>query len=206
MKFVAFKREMQGTSASRRLRHTGRTPGVVYGGKEAPLNIELDHNDLWHTLKKEAFHSSILDMELEGQTSRVLLKAAQYHPFRQQVLHVDFLRVDEQTRLTMKVPLHYKGEEESPAVKLDQCLINHVATELQITCLPKDLPEFIEVDLSDLKKGHSLHLSGITLPEGVKVITHGQKDPVLVAVTATAAEEAESGSSTSSTGAAEAKK
>ncbi len=206
MKFVAFKREAQGTSASRRLRRIARTPGVVYGGKEAPLNIELDHNNLWHALKKEAFHSSILDMELEGQTSRVLLKAAQYHPFRQQVLHVDFLRVDESTRLTMKVPLHYKGEEESSAVKLDQCLINHVATELQITCLPKDLPEFIEVDLSGLAKGHSLHLSGITLPEGVKVITHGQKDPVLVVVTATV-EETESGDAANAgAGSAEAKK
>ncbi len=192
MKFVAFKRNTQGTGASRRLRHTGRTPGVLYGGKTEPMNIELDHNDLWHALKKEAFHASILDMELEGQTSQVLLKDAQFHPFRQQVLHVDFLRVDANTRLQMKVPLHYAGEENSPAVKLDQCLINHIATELQISCLPKDLPEFIAIDLSHLKKGHSLHLSGITLPPGVKALTHGQKDPVLVAVVATKEEPAAS--------------
>jgi large subunit ribosomal protein L25 len=183
MKFVAFERAKQGTGASRRLRISGRTPGIVYGGGAAPQQIELDHNALWHAIKKEAFHSSILEMELGGQTTKVLLRDLQMHPFRQLVLHADFQRVDANTRLHMKVPVHYSGEENSPAVKLDQCLVNHVVTELEVTCLPADLPEFIAVDLSNLQKGVSLHVNDITLPKGVKVVTHGKPNPVLVAVT-----------------------
>lgn len=185
MKFVAFERSKQGTGASRRLRNTGRTPGIVYGGTVTPQAIELDHNALWHALKKEAFHASILEMELNGQTSQVLLRDVQYHPFKQLVLHVDFQRVDANTKMHTKVPLHYSGEENSPAVKLDQCLINHVVTELDISCLPKDLPEFIAVDLSKLTKGQSLHLNDIALPAGVTAVTHGKANPVLVSVVAT---------------------
>lgn len=185
MKFVAFERAKQGTGASRRLRITGRTPGIVYGGEgKEPQLIELDHNALWHALKKEAFHASILDMELNGQEGKVLLRDVQYHPFKQLVLHIDFQRVDAKTRLSMKVPLHYSGEEESPAVKADKCLINHVVSELEVACLPADLPEFIAVDLKDLKKGVSLHLNDIQLPKGVTAVTHGKKNPVLVSVVA----------------------
>lgn len=189
MKFVAFERAKQGTGASRRLRNVGKTPGIVYGGEGQPQLIELDHNALWHALKKEAFHSSILDMELAGKTAKVLLRDVQYHPFRQQVQHIDFQRVDANTRLHMKVPVHYKGAEESEAVKLDHCLVNPVLTELDISCLPADLPEFIEVDLSGLKKGTSLHLADIQLPKGVKAVTHGKPNPVLVSVVTSAAEE-----------------
>ena len=189
MKFVAFERAKQGTGASRRLRITGRTPGIVYGGKGEPHLIELDHNALWHALKKEAFHASILDMELNGASSQVLLRDVQYHPFKQQVLHIDFQRVDANTKMHKKVPLHYSGEENSPAVKIDHCLINHVMTELEVSCLPKDLPEFIAVDLSKLTKGHSLHVNDITLPAGVVAVTHGKSNPVLVAVVATKEEE-----------------
>jgi large subunit ribosomal protein L25 len=190
MKFVAFERAKQGTGASRRLRNTGRTPAIVYGGAAEPQLIELDHNALWHALKKEAFHSSILDMELNGKSSQVLLRDVQMHPFKQLVLHIDFQRVDANTKLHMKVPFHYSGEENSPAVKADQCLVNHVVTELEVSCLPKDLPEFINVDLSGLKKGDSLHLNDITLPKGVTAVTHGKVNPVLVTVVAPA-EEAE---------------
>jgi large subunit ribosomal protein L25 len=190
MKFVAFERAKQGTGASRRLRNVGKTPGIVYGGEGQPQLIELDHNALWHALKKEAFHSSILEMELAGKTAKVLLRDVQYHPFRQQVQHVDFQRVDANTRLHMKVPVHYKGAEESEAVKTDHCLVNPVVTELDISCLPADLPEFIEVDLSGLKKGVTLHLNDITLPKGVKAVTHGKPNPVLVSVVTGAAEEA----------------
>jgi large subunit ribosomal protein L25 len=189
MKFVAFERAKQGTGASRRLRITGRTPGIVYGGKGEPHLIELDHNALWHALKKEAFHASILEMELNGTNSQVLLRDVQYHPFKQQVLHIDFQRVDANTKMHKKVPLHYSGEENSPAVKLDHCLINHVMTELEVSCLPKDLPEFIAVDLSKLTKGHSLHVNDIALPAGVSAVTHGKSNPVLVAVVATKEEE-----------------
>lgn len=189
MKFVAFERNKQGTGASRRLRISGKAPGIVYGGTGQPQLIELDHNALWHALKKEAFHSTILEMELAGQTSKVLLRDVQYHPFKQQVLHIDFQRVDANTRMTMKVPMHYKGEEESHAVKFEHCLVNHVVNELEVSCLPADLPEFIEVDLSHLKKGMSVHLNDIALPKGVKPVTHGKANPVLVAVVGQAAEE-----------------
>lgn len=191
MKFVAFERAKQGTGASRRLRITGRTPGIVYGGTGEPSLIELDHNALWHAIKKEAFHASVLEMELGGKTQKVLLRDLQMHPFKQLVLHIDFQRVDAKTKLTMKVPLHYSGEEESPAVKAENCLVNHVLTELSISCLPKDLPEFIAVDLSGLKKGTSLHVKDITLPKGVKFVAKGGQDnPVLVSVSAVS-EEAE---------------
>ncbi len=189
MKFVAFERAKQGTGASRRLRNTGKTPGIVYGGEGQPQLIELDHNALWHALKKEAFHASILEMELGGATSKVLLRDVQYHPFKQQVQHIDFQRVDANTRLHMKVPVHYTGAEESQAVKVEHCLVNPVVTELEVSCLPADLPEFIEIDLSGLKKGASLHLADVTLPKGVKAVTHGKPNPVIVSVVTSAAEE-----------------
>ena len=184
MKFVAFERAKQGTGASRRLRITGKTPGIVYGGSAEPQLVELDHNALWHALKKEAFHSSILEMELAGNVTKVLLRDVQYHPFRQLVQHIDFQRVDARTRMTVKVPLHYKGEEESPAVKTDHNLVNHVMTEIQVSCLPADLPEFIEVDLSGLTKQATVHVNDIKLPKGVKFVSHGKVNPVLVSAVA----------------------
>jgi len=190
MKFVAFERAKQGTGASRRLRTTGRTPGIVYGGSGEPQLVELDHNALWHALKKEAFHSTILEMELNGKNNQVLLRDVQMHPYKPLVLHIDFQRVDANTKLHMKVPFHFSGEENSPAVKLDLCLVNHVVTELEISCLPKDLPEFIAVDLSGLKKGESLHLADIKLPKGVSAVTHGKANPVIVSVVTTAEEAA----------------
>ena len=191
MKFVAFERAKQGTGASRRLRITGRTPGIVYGGTGQPQLIELDHNALWHALKKETFHSTILDMEFNANTSKVLLRDVQMHPFKQLILHADFQRVEANTRLHMKVPLHYSGEEESAAVKVDHCLVNHVMTELDISCLPADLPEFIAIDLGGLKKGASLHLKDVTLPKGVTGVTRGKENPVLVSVVTPAAEASE---------------
>ena len=187
MKFVAFERAKQGTGASRRLRITGRTPGIVYGSTAEPQLIEIDHNALWHALKKEAFHAAVLDMELNGQEHKVLLRDVQMHPFKQLILHVDFQRVDATTKLHMKVPLHYSGDENSPAVKTDGCIANHVVTEIEVLCLPSDLPEFIAVDLSGLKKGSSLHLNDITLPTGVTAVTHGKNNPVLVSVVVIAA-------------------
>jgi large subunit ribosomal protein L25 len=182
MKFVAFERAKQGTGASRRLRNTGRTPGIVYGGAGEPQLVELDHNALWHALKKEAFHSSILDMEVNGKSNKVLLRDVQMHPFKPLVLHIDFQRVDANTKLHMKVPFHFSGDENSPAVKTDGCIANHVLTEIEVLCLPSDLPEFIAVDLSGLKKGASLHLSDIKLPKGVTAVTHGKANPVVVSV------------------------
>ena len=189
MKFVAFERNKQGTGASRRLRNTGRAPGIVYGGNGQPQLIELDHNALWHALKKEAFHSTILDMELGGKDAKVLLRDVQYHPFKPQIVHVDFQRVDAKTKLHMKVPFHFVKAEESHAVKFENCVVNHVMSEVDISCFPADLPEFIEVDLSGLKKGISLHLSEVKLPKGVTAVTHGKKDPVVVSVAVVGGEE-----------------
>ena len=190
MKFVAFERAKQGTGASRRLRITGRTPGIVYGGSTESQLIEIDHNSLWHDLKKEAFHASILDMEIDGASNKVLLRDVQMHPFKQLILHIDFQRVDATTKLHMKVPLHYSGDENSVAVKSEGCIANHVMTELNVLCLPTDLPEFIAVDLSGLKKNASLHLADITLPKGVTVVAHGgNRNPVLVSVVAVAGAE-----------------
>ncbi|MBL8349329.1 MAG: 50S ribosomal protein L25/general stress protein Ctc [Burkholderiaceae bacterium] len=188
MKFTAFERNLQGTGASRRLRSAGKVPGIVFGAGE-PAMIELDHNALYFALKKEAFHSSILEMELKGATQKVLLRDFQMHPWKQQVLHVDFQRVDETTRLRKKVPLHFSGEELSVAVKTDKCLVNHVSTEVEIECLATQLPEFIAVDLSGLVKGQSLHASDLSLPEGIKVVKHGKLNPVIVSATPPKVEE-----------------
>ena len=184
MKFVAFERAKQGTGASRRLRNAGKVPGIVYGGEGEPQLIELDHNALWQ---------SMLDMELAGKTSQVLLRDLQTHPVRQQILHIDFQRVSAKQKIHMKVPLHYKGEEESNAVKFDKCLVNHILNELEVSCLPADLPESIEVDLSKLEKGATLTLKDIALPKGVEPVLrgHSAEDTVLVSVVNPAAEEAD---------------
>jgi large subunit ribosomal protein L25 len=174
MQFVAFERAKQGTGASRRLRITGRTPGIVFGGEAPATTIELDHNALWHALKKEAFHASILDMELAGTTQKVLLRDVQYHPFKPLVLHVDFQRVDDKTRLHKKVPLHFVGAEESPAVKTDKCAVSHVMTEIEIECLATQLPEHITVDLSQVTTGTTVHTGDIELPKGIKLVLHGR--------------------------------
>ena len=188
MKFIAFERAKQGTGASRRLRITGRTPGIVYGGTAEPLQIEIDHNALWHAQKKEAFHATVLDMELNGTEHKVLLRDVQMHPFKQLVLHLDFQRVDSTTKLHAKVPLHFSGDENSTAVKVDNCIANHIVTEIEVLCLPADLPEFIAVDLSGLKKGSSLHLADLVLPKGVTAVERGNRNPVLVSVVALAVE------------------
>ncbi len=187
MKFTAFERTLQGTGASRRLRNAQKVPGIVYGGGTASM-IELDHNALFFALKKEAFHSSLLDMELAGKTEQVLLRDYQMHPFRPIVLHIDFQRVDATTKVTKKVPLHYVNEENSVAVKTDACVVNHVVNELNIQCLASQLPEFITVDLGNLVKGQSLRVSDIELPAGIKVVTHGKPNPVIVSANVQAAE------------------
>lgn len=189
MKFVAYERTLQGTGASRRLRNADKVPGIVYGAGSTPAMIELDHNALFFALKKEAFHSSILEMELAGKTEQVLLRDYQSHPFRPIVLHIDFQRVDATTKVTKKVPLHFIKEDESPAVKIDKCVVNHVVTELRIQCLASQLPEFLTVDLGSLARGQSLHVNDVTLPSGIKVVTQGKPNPVLVSVSTLSAEE-----------------
>ena len=192
IEFTAFARNTEGRGASRRMRRAGKAPGIVYGGTAKPTPIELDHNALFHALRNEAFHSSILTMKLDGAASKVLLRDVQMHPFRNEILHVDFQRIDENKKIHMKVPLHFVNGEVSPAVKLNSAIISHVTTDLDISCLPKDLPEFIEVDLTELDVGHSIHVSALKLPAGVSVVTRGRNDPVVAtAVVPRAAVEAE---------------
>jgi large subunit ribosomal protein L25 len=188
MKFTAFERSLQGTGASRRLRIAGKVPGIVYGAGE-PAVIELDHNALYHAMRKEAFHSSILEMELAGKVEKVLLRDYQMHPFKQLVLHVDFQRIDATTKIHKKIPLHFINEAEAPAVKLDKCIINHVVSELEIECLAEQLPEFLTIDLGAMTKGQSLHVDDLKLAAGQKVLTHGRKNPVIATVVEPVTEE-----------------
>ncbi|PXW94133.1 LSU ribosomal protein L25P [Sphaerotilus hippei] len=178
MKFVAFKRELQGTGASRRLRMGGKVPGIVYGAGE-PAMIELDHNALYHALKKESFHSSILEMELDGASSKVVLRDLQMHAFKPLVQHIDFQRVDATTRIRKRVPLHFINEADSPCVKTDKGTMSHIATELEIECLAEKLPEFLTVDLGSLATGQSIHVDDLKLDSHIKVRTHGRKNPVI---------------------------
>ena len=179
IEFTAFPRNTEGRGASRRMRRVGKAPGIVYGGTTAPQPIELDHNALIHALRSEVFHSSILTMKVDGTSTQVLLRDVQMHPFRNEVLHVDFQRIDPSRKIRMKVPLHFVNEAMSPAVKTQGAIVTHVMTELDIACLPKDLPEFIEVDLSALDTAHSLHVSGVKLPDGVSPVSHRSGDPVV---------------------------
>ena len=179
MEFTAFARSLQGSGASRRLRRAGKVPGIVYGVGQ-PTNIELDHNALFHALKNEKFHSSILTMKLAGASDQVLLRDVQRHAFKAQVMHVDFQRIDSNSRIHMRVPLHFINADVSPAVKVSSAIISHVLSELDVSCVPKDLPEFIEVDLAELTAGHSVHVADLKLPDGVTAVVKGQdKNPVV---------------------------
>jgi large subunit ribosomal protein L25 len=188
MNFTAFERSLQGTGASRRLRIAGKVPGIVYGAGEPKL-IEVDHNALYHAMRKEAFHSSILEMDLGGKVEKVLLRDYQVHPYKQQVLHVDFQRIDATTKIHKKIPLHFINEAEAPAVKIDKCIINHIVSELEIECLAEQLPEFLTVDLGAMTKGQSLHVDDLKLAAGQKVLTHGRKNPLIATVVEPVVEE-----------------
>jgi large subunit ribosomal protein L25 len=184
MKFEisADKREAQGTGASRRLRRIGKVPGIVYGGSDGPVNIELDHKALFQNLRNEKFHASILTLNLNGSGQQVLLRAVNMHPFKLQVQHVDFQRVSKDKKIHMKVPLHFVNAEKSPGVKEQGGIASHVLNELDIECFPDDLPEFIEVDLSSLTLCHSLHVRELALPKGVELSLHKTENPVVATV------------------------
>ena len=175
-------RKVQGTGASRRLRRAEKVPGIVYGGGTDATVIELDHNEIYHKLRSEAFHASILDMELDGKKQPVLLRDVQMHAFRQIVMHVDFQRVAADKKIHMKVPLHFINADIAPGVKVSSGMVSHIVNELDIACLPKDLPEFIEVDLKDLAAGHSIHISNLKMPAGVEAITKRGDDPAVATI------------------------
>jgi large subunit ribosomal protein L25 len=175
-------RSVQGTGASRRLRRESKVPGIIYGASKEAQPIQLDHKELWFKLKTESFHASILDLEIGGETSQVVLRDYQMHPFKPLILHADFLRVAADKKIHMKVPLHFVNAEISPGVKVAGGLVQHVMNELEILSLPKDLPEFIEVDLSKLQAGHSLHLSALKLPPGVEAVSPKDEDPTVATI------------------------
>ena len=180
IEITATNRKAQGTGASRRLRKAGRVPGIVYGEGE-PALIEVDHNNLYHSLRKESFHASVLTLDLDGKKQQVLLRDFHMHPFRQQVQHIDFQRVDKNKKIHMKVPLHFLNAEICPGVKESGGIVSHVINDLSVACLPADLPEFIEVDLATLALGHSIHVSDLKLPNGVEVAGHGHVGDAVVA-------------------------
>ena len=165
----AESRKDDGRGASRRLRHSGKVPAIVYGGSEAPASIQLVHNDAWLASQNEWFYSAILDLKLDGTAQKVLLRDMQRHPFKQQLLHLDFQRVDENKAIRIRVPLHFLNQEKSPAGKKAGVLISHALNDIEVSCLPKNLPEYIEVDLGELDVDDIVHLSDIKLPEGVEI-------------------------------------
>lgn len=181
---IAQKRDVQGTGASRRLRHAGFVPGIVYGGSKDPLAIQLDHNALFHALRKEAFHSSVLNLKIGDVTEMALLRDVQMHAYKPLILHVDFQRVDAAHKIHVKVPLHFINADVAPGVKLAHGLVNHVMTELDVACLPGNLPGFVEVDLSNLESGHSIHVNDLKLPAGVEAVAHLKaENPAVVGIT-----------------------
>jgi len=187
------RREDEGKGASRRLRHAGLIPAIVYGGDLKPVSIQLDHEEVWLAQQNEWFYSSILDLSLNGDVQKVLLRDLQRHPFKQLIMHIDFQRVNENEKLNASVPLHFVNEDKSPAGKSAEVVVTHELNEVQVSCLPKDLPEFIEIDLSNLEVGHVIHLSDIKLPAGVEIpeLKQGKEHDVAVVIAKHGREEAE---------------
>ncbi|PHV12726.1 50S ribosomal protein L25/general stress protein Ctc [Chitinimonas sp. BJB300] len=177
---IATGRTQQGTGASRRLRNAGKVPGIVYGADQTPVAIELDHNNLYYAMQNEVFHASVLSLVIDGKAEPVLIRDAQYHPWKQIIMHVDFQRVDANKTIHTKVPFHFINAENAPGVKASGGIVSHVLNEVEVSCLPSKLPEFIEVDLIDLQAGHSIHLADIKLPEGVELVAlkHGDNGTV----------------------------
>lgn len=176
-------RELKGTGASRRLRHAGKTPGVLYGGDKEATSLEIDSKELFMQFRHEAFHASILTLNLAGKKEAVILRDFQMHPVRNNIVHIDFQRINENEKISVKVPFHFINEETAPGVKLEGGLISHIMTEIDISCLPKDLPQYIEVDMSALSIGDSIHLSEVKVPEGVELTTlSDENDPAITSI------------------------
>ena len=179
----AIVRELKGTGASRRLRHAGKTPGVLYGGDKEATSLEIDSKELFMQFRHEAFHASILTLNLAGKKEAVILRDFQMHPVRNNIVHIDFQRINENEKISVKVPFHFINEETAPGVKLEGGLISHIMTEIDISCLPKDLPQYIEVDMGALSIGDSIHLSEVKVPEGVELTTlSDENDPAITSI------------------------
>jgi len=173
----AESRADKGKGASRRLRHANRVPAIIYGGGENAASITLEHNKVMTALSHEAFYSHILDLKVGGASEKVILKAVQRHPARPRILHMDFQRVRSDQKLHMHVPLHFKGEEKAPGIAAGG-IFNHLMVEVEVVCLPANLPEFINVDVSRMALNDSIHLTELVLPEGVQLtaLAHGAED------------------------------
>lgn len=180
----AVKREVKGTGASRRARRAGQVPGVVYGGGQPAVNLSLDHKELFLQFRHEAFHASILDLVLDGKKESVLLRDYQMHPVRNTIQHIDFQRVSANEKIHVRVPFHFLHEDTAPGVKIGGGIVAHILTEAEVSCLPKDLPEFIEVDLGALEMGQSVHLSQINLPKGIEFVALAHGNDAAVAAIA----------------------
>jgi large subunit ribosomal protein L25 len=180
---TAFPRTLQGTGASRRLRGSGRVPGVIYGANQPAATVELDQNALLRHLKMEAFHASILDMSVGESRERVLLRDFQMHPWKPMVLHVDFQRIDPKKKIHMRVPLHFVNQDVSEGVKTQGGVVTHAMSEIEIQCLPDHLPEYVQVDLKDVKLNDIIHVNDLPLPEGVEPVPKLKSDnPAVVSV------------------------
>jgi large subunit ribosomal protein L25 len=183
IEITAIERLLKGTGASRRLRHSGKTPGILYGGKDESKSIELDSKELMMKFKHEAFHASILSLNLDGKSEKVLLRDYQLHPVKDNILHIDFQRIDENKKLNAKIPFHFLNQEIAPGVKLEGGIVSHIMIDVDISCLPKDLPAYIEVDLINLAIGDSIHLSEVKIPEGVELTGLSEEnDPIITSV------------------------
>ncbi|HXP02368.1 MAG TPA: 50S ribosomal protein L25/general stress protein Ctc [Luteibacter sp.] len=188
---TATSRKIEGKGASRRLRLAGYVPGIVYGAGDAPQAIQVLHNDVLLGSRFESFYSSVIDLTVDGKKQKVLIKDWQKHPFKQLMLHMDFLRVNENEVLKVAVPVHFLNQEKSPAGKTAGLVISHNLTEVTVSCLPKDLPEFIELDLAKLSAGDIVHLSDLKLPAGVEIpeLGLGKEHDVAVVTVASVQEE-----------------
>jgi large subunit ribosomal protein L25 len=193
----AEKRDAKGTGASRRLRRAGKVPGIIYGAGKEPEMVNFDHNKVFHLLENEAFHTSIINVKTDSGSQKAVLRDVQHHPFKQLIMHMDLMRISASEKLHMLVPLHIKGEDVAPGVKLEGGIVSHLITEVDVQCLPSDLPEYLEADVSELHLHDSLHLSDIKIPEGVELtsLAHGGDDLAIVTIAAVrgAAEEEEEG-------------
>jgi large subunit ribosomal protein L25 len=188
---VAEFRDDQGKGASRRLRRAGKVPAILYGGHIDPRALSLEHEKIALMLDNERFYSTILSLRVGDQIQAAVLKDVQRHPYKNAVLHVDFQRVDENEKIRISIPLHFKGEAVAPGVKTQGGIVSHMRTEVEVACLPKDLPEFIEVDLSGLSINESIHLSQLKVPEGVQLLELLKEDAAVVAIHSPRTEEPE---------------
>ena len=188
---VAEFREMQGKGASRRLRHNGKVPAILYGGHATARTLTVSHQKLLIMLDNERFYSTILNIKVGDESQAAILKDVQRHPYKNAIVHIDFQRVEENEKIRISIPLHFKGQAASPGVKTQGGIVSHMRNDVEVTCLPKDLPEFIEVDISGLSLNESIHLSQLKIPDGVHLMDLAKGDAAVVAIHSPRAEEPE---------------